>query len=321
MAVFAPCVLVVTTYRSSWGQLLWFENLLVIHLIVLTVAVVIGPIGENRPPPWAMQWCAVATVVLYMLAGVAKLRYGGSAWISGDVLAHHIGYSSARLSVFGERPPLLASFAVNHTGALAVASFTTVALELVAPLALLRRWLAVVWSTAMWAMHVGIALTMAVAFPYPIVGLAFVPVVAAAPSVVPGMPSPATVVTRPPSRRRIRWLPASATKTAVPDRASPPVAPLNFADSAGPSANPTGDDPARVATAPPEAAAGSAVGTAARMTAAATTGTSRLVVDPESQCDDRMGVLSSDGIALAVCGGDPPRNSSAGSRQPLKNRP
>ena len=180
MAVFAPCVLVVTTYRSSWGQLLWFENLLVIHLIVLTVAVVIGPIGENRLPPWAMQWCAVATVVLYMLAGVAKLRYGGSAWISGDVLAHHIGYSSARLSVFGERPPLLASFAVNHTGALAVASFTTVALELVAPLALLRRCLAVVWSTAMWAMHVGIALTMAVAFPYPIVGLAFVPVIAVA---------------------------------------------------------------------------------------------------------------------------------------------
>lgn len=180
MAVFAPCVLVVTTYRSSWGQLLWFENLLVIHLIVLAVAAVIGPIDEKRPPPWAVQCCAVATVVVYMLAGVAKLRYGGVGWISGDVLAHHIGYSSARLSVFGERPPLLASFAVNHAGALAFASVTTVALELGAPLALLRRRLAVVWSTAMWAVHVGIALTMAVVFPYPMVGLAFVPVVAAA---------------------------------------------------------------------------------------------------------------------------------------------
>lgn len=180
MAVFAPCMLAVTTYRSSWGQLLWFENLLVIHLLVLTVAVVIRPTGENRLPPWAMQCCAIATVVLYVLAGVAKLRYGGAGWISGDVLAHHIGYSSARLSVFGERPPLLASFAVDRPGLLAIASFTTVAFELGAPMALLHRRLAVVWSAAMWAMHVGIALTMAVVFPYPMVGLAFVPVVAVA---------------------------------------------------------------------------------------------------------------------------------------------
>lgn len=178
MAMFALCVLVVTTYRSSWGQLLWFENLLVIHLIVLTVAAVIGPVGTNRLPPWAMQWCAVATVLLYVLAGVAKLRYGGLGWISGDVLVRHIGYSSARLSVFGERPPLLASFAVNHPGTLTVASFAAVTLELGAPLALLRRRLAVAWSTAVWAMHLAIALTMAVVFPYPLSGLAFVPVVA-----------------------------------------------------------------------------------------------------------------------------------------------
>ncbi len=180
MVVFTPCVLVVTTYRSSWGQLLWFENLLVIHLIVLTVAAVTGPIDAIRPPPWAMQCCAVATVVLYVLAGLAKLRYGGLGWISGDVLANHIGYSSARLSVFGEQPPLLASFAVNHPGALTIASFATVTSELGAPLALLGRRLAIVWSSVMWATHVGIALTMAVVFPYPLVGLAFVPVVAVA---------------------------------------------------------------------------------------------------------------------------------------------
>ena len=181
MAVFSLCVLVVTTYRSSWGQLLWFENLLVIHLVILSFAVVVRPVSdENRQQPWAMQWCAVATVVLYLLAGVAKLRYGGSGWVSGDVLANHIGYSSARLSIFGERRPLLASFAVNHPGALAVASFAAVAVELGAPLALLRRWLALLWATAMWATHVGIALTMAVVFPYPMVGLAFVPVLAVA---------------------------------------------------------------------------------------------------------------------------------------------
>ena len=51
MVVFTPCVLVVTTYRSSWGQLLWFENLLVIHLIVLTVAAVTGPSTRSGRRP------------------------------------------------------------------------------------------------------------------------------------------------------------------------------------------------------------------------------------------------------------------------------
>jgi hypothetical protein len=179
MILFASSVLVVTTYRSSWGQLLWFENLLVIHLVVLTMAIALRSSNE-RLPDWAMQGCAIATVVLYVLAGIAKLRYGGIEWISGDVLANHIGYSSARLSVFGERPPLLASFAMNHRGALAVASFLTVALELAAPLALWRRCVAVIWSLVTWGMHLGTALTMAVVFPYPLTGLAFVPVVATA---------------------------------------------------------------------------------------------------------------------------------------------
>ena len=180
MPVFALCVLVATTYRSSWGQLLWFENLLVIHLVVLAVVVVTSSVGESQPSRRAMQWCAIATVVLYMLAGIAKIRYGGWAWISGDVLANHIGYSSARLSVFGERPPVLASFAVNHPGPLAIVSFATVALELCAPIALLGRRLAVLWSVTMWAFHLGIALTMAVVFPYPMLGLAFIPVIATA---------------------------------------------------------------------------------------------------------------------------------------------
>lgn len=180
MPLFSLCVLVATTYRSSWGQLLWFENLLVIHLMLLSVAAIVVPNDERRSSRWPMQWCAIATVVLYMLAGVAKLRYGGVGWMNGDVLANHIGYSSARLSVFGERPPLLASFAMSHRGLLAAASFTTVMLELAAPLALLRRPIAMAWSIATWAMHVGIALTMAVVFPYPIVGLAFVPVIAVA---------------------------------------------------------------------------------------------------------------------------------------------
>ncbi len=178
--VFAGSVLVVTTYRSSWGQLLWFENLLVIHLVVIAAGAPMSGGRIDRPVPWTMQWCAVATIVLYALAGLAKLRYGGVGWVSGDVLANHIGYSSARLSVFGERPPLLASFAVAHPRVLTAGAVATVALELAAPLTLLGRRLAIAWSGAMWTLHVVVALTMAVVFPYPMLGLAFIPVIATA---------------------------------------------------------------------------------------------------------------------------------------------
>src|SRR5688572_9208440 len=32
---FAVLLLALTTYRSSWGQLLWFENLMVLHVLIV----------------------------------------------------------------------------------------------------------------------------------------------------------------------------------------------------------------------------------------------------------------------------------------------
>jgi hypothetical protein len=54
----------------------------------------------------------------------------------------------------------------------------TLAVELGAPVALLgRRW-ALGWSVAAWLFHVGIAALMWIAFPYPLSGIAFAPLLA-----------------------------------------------------------------------------------------------------------------------------------------------
>jgi hypothetical protein len=167
-------LLTVTTYRSSWGQVLWFECLFVIHTLVVAVAVVVKISSRD-----ALRLAAVATVVTYALAGVAKLRIGGLDWASGETLRNHIAFSAARLELFGASPAPLARPAVELGWILTPFAVGSLVVELGAPLALVSRRAAIVWSTAAWTMHATIAATMAVVFIYPLVLLAFVPVIAA----------------------------------------------------------------------------------------------------------------------------------------------
>jgi hypothetical protein len=180
---FACCFLVVTTYRNSWGQLMWFENLLVIHLIVLSAASLAGvPLRQSWTRSadvvsgWPMATCAIATVTTYFLAGVSKLRIGGIGWTNGDVLAHHIAYSAARLRALGGSSSPLAAPLLDQRWLLTIGAVLTVVLELLAPLVLIIHRLAPMWCAAMWTFHILIALTMFVVFPYHLAGIALVPV-------------------------------------------------------------------------------------------------------------------------------------------------
>jgi hypothetical protein len=53
----------------------------------------------------------------------------------------------------------------------------TLAVELGAPCALLGGRLARLWALVAWSFHVGVVLAMNVWFPYPLLGLAFLPMV------------------------------------------------------------------------------------------------------------------------------------------------
>lgn len=179
-------MLLLTTYRSSWGQLLHFENLMVLHILVLGLSPAADTwsldarFRKNEDPAssrygFPLQLAATITVTTYLLAGLAKLRYGGVDWMFGDTLRNHVAYSATRLELLGGRASPLAGPAVGQGWVFPPLATVTVIIELLAPLALtsvrIRRW----WVISVWLMHVGILGLMFIVFPYPLFGLAFVP--------------------------------------------------------------------------------------------------------------------------------------------------
>ncbi len=181
---FAVALLLLTTYRSSGGQLLWFDNLLVLHALVIGVspaadALRLGgraePVGSSARFGLPLRVAAIVTVVTYALAGVAKLRIGGTAWLDGDTLRNHVAYSATRLRVLGGTPSPLAEPMMKVGWLFTPLAVATLVIELGAPLVLVVSRLRMPWVALTWCMHVAIAVTMFVVFPYPLALVAFAP--------------------------------------------------------------------------------------------------------------------------------------------------
>lgn len=182
--LFAGLVLVWASYHSSWGQMLHFEHLFTLHLLILGVAPAADAWSVQpatvRPPAavrygWPIRLLAITTVVTYFIAGIAKLRIGGIDWIDGSTLSNHIGYSATRMEVLGGFVPPVAPYVIGRDWLMSPMAFGGVAIELAAPLALLggrwRRW----WVVGVLFFHVSTAATMMVWFPYQGLGFALLP--------------------------------------------------------------------------------------------------------------------------------------------------
>jgi hypothetical protein len=182
--LFAGLVLVWASYHSSWGQMLHFEHLFTLHLMILglspaadawSVQPVLDRPGLSVRYGWPIRLLAITTVVSYCIAGVAKLRIGGLDWIDGSTLSNHIGYSAARMEVLGGFVPPVAPYVIGRDWLMGPMAVGGVLIELVAPLALLggrwRRW----WVVGVVAFHLGTAATMMVWFPYQGLGFALLP--------------------------------------------------------------------------------------------------------------------------------------------------
>ncbi len=183
---FAATVLLLTAYRSSWGQLLHFENLVVLHLLILAVFPAADAWsldarrtgGRRRDPTTyglALQLACLCVVTTYVIAGIAKLRLGGFEWALGHTLRNHIAYSAVRLDLLGGAASPLAGVVVRNAWILPPIAALSVVIELAAPVALVGPRLRNVWVTAAWAMHVAILATMLVGFAYPLSLVAFTP--------------------------------------------------------------------------------------------------------------------------------------------------
>ena len=181
--VFALTLLFVTTYRCSWGQLLWFDNLMVLHVVIVGFSPSADAIalGRTVAPPddvrygWPVRLAAVVTVCTYALAGVAKLRIGGVGWMSGESIRNHVASAAARLRVLGGTPSPLAAPLMDQLWVFTPVGVATLVIELGAPVVLFVSRLRWPWVIAVVSMHAAIAATMFVVFPYPLTLIAFAP--------------------------------------------------------------------------------------------------------------------------------------------------
>jgi hypothetical protein len=189
---FALGLLLLTTYRSSWGQLLWIEDLVVIDVIIVGLTRSADALAVDarrrsrtaRPAAaapdataygWPVRLAALVTVSTYVLAGVAKLRTSGLEWIFSDSLRNHVAYSNVRLDLYAGASSPLGRWLVAYGWVFPPFALITVALELCAPVALLGgRWRDV-WVTVIWLIHIGVAALMFVVFPFPLFLVAFAP--------------------------------------------------------------------------------------------------------------------------------------------------
>jgi hypothetical protein len=196
--VFAALLLWMTSYRSSWGMIFHTDNLLVLHVLVLAVspaadtlswdarrrtragkvaeaAAATGFGDEHARYGWAIRTMAVLTASTYVLAGVAKLKLSGGAWLGGGLLRSHIAYDNLRKLELGSEVSALGVWFVKHPAVFAPLAIMTMLVELGAPLALLHRRAALAWCVAAWSFHVGVALLMSITFLYPLSGIAYLP--------------------------------------------------------------------------------------------------------------------------------------------------
>lgn len=181
--LFALLLLWVTSYRSSWGMIFHTENLLALHALLLAAAPAADarsvdargrvPASPHGRYGWAVRAMCLVTVLTYVLAGVAKLRNSGVAWTSGDVLRVHIAYDNLRKIELGSIHSPLGAAMVSWGWLFPPLAWLTLVFEIGAPAALLGRRVAAIWAIGAWFFHFGVLLVMAIAFPYPLSGVAF----------------------------------------------------------------------------------------------------------------------------------------------------
>lgn len=185
----ALLVLLLTTYKSSWGMTFHTDNLMTLHLAALALAPAADDVsldartpsangaaltaGEHGRYGWALRTVSVVTVLTYFVAGVAKLRASGFAWASGHVLLTQVAFDNVRKIELGSTHSPLGALMVLHPAAFAPLAALALAVELGAPIALVGGRVGRAWALAAWSFHLGVALVMAIVFAYPLSFVAF----------------------------------------------------------------------------------------------------------------------------------------------------
>lgn len=186
---FGLLLLWVTTYRNCFGMVFHSDNLLALHGLYLGLAPGVGsarltsnlepsdpaapPTPSDRRAGMILFMLSAITVTTYVLAGVAKLKNSGMAWMHGEILRNYIAYDAVRKLSAGSVHSPVGAWLVGHAWPFPIIGWLTMVVELGAPLALMGKRLARAWTMAALAFHWGVALVMAIAFPYPLSCVAY----------------------------------------------------------------------------------------------------------------------------------------------------
>jgi hypothetical protein len=183
--LFGLSFLWLTSYRSSWGMIFHTENLVALHILLLSAAPAADAYSwdargrdTSREQSggrygWVVRAICVLTVSTYVLAGIAKLRLAGADWVGGDVLRGQVAYDNLRKIELGSLHSPLGAWLVRYDWPFRVLAWLSMFLELGAPLALLGQRLALVWVVGVFGFHVGVVALMAIGFPYQLSFIAY----------------------------------------------------------------------------------------------------------------------------------------------------
>ena len=170
------------TYRNCWGMIFHTENLLVLHVLVLAITPSADAFALARRRAdagagygWVLRLMLAIAVVTYVLAGIAKLRIAGMAWIDGEQLRNQIAVDNLRKALLGDSIAPLATPFLDHPSGFTVFSVMTIVFELGAVVALVNDRIGRWWALIAWSFHVGVVALMNIWFPYPLLGLAYLP--------------------------------------------------------------------------------------------------------------------------------------------------
>lgn len=183
---FGLSLLVLLCYRNSWSMIYHSDNALVIHAIIIgctSAADVLswdalwkdGSVAEAHwRYGWPIQLVSTVTVLTYFLAGMAKLLQGqGLAWAAGESMRSQIAVDTIRKEILGAPSSALSYDLYDQVWLFTILGGFSLAMEVLAPLALLWPRVGQVWSVNVFGMHWGIYLLMHITFRYQMSGLLF----------------------------------------------------------------------------------------------------------------------------------------------------
>lgn len=182
---FAAALLWVTSYRNSWGMVFHTENLMVLHVLVLSLSPAADALSldaRRRSPVdeaprarygWAIRLLCAVTVTTYFIAGWSKLHASGLQWVTSDTLRMYVAYDNLRKVELGDSYSWLGTTLAAHGWLFPPLAAVSLLAEVAAPLALVHprvgRW----WCAVAWSFHAGVVVMMAIVFHYPLSGVGY----------------------------------------------------------------------------------------------------------------------------------------------------